>query len=218
MICFLGDSHAPKMLRRGAEYHRIPVTEDASEADVIFVSQDTPTHEDGTRSLETIRKLVGSAVRRTRAEKTIVLTSQVPIGFTRSLGVPIYHQAETLRIKDAFIRAIYPEQHIVGCEDPAAFLPETYLEYLEAFKCPIHKMTYEEAEFSKIAINLTLISQVENTNRLSEYAEARGISWDVIQKVLANDKRIGPYSYLEPGRWQNSPHLLRDYVSFNESS
>ena len=121
-------------------------------------------------------------------------------------------------MNDAFWRAIYPEQYIVGCEYPSEALPEAYLAYLETFKCPILTMSYEEAEFAKIAINMTLISQVENTNRLADYAERKGLDWNVIKRVLKNDKRIGPYSYLTPGRWQDSKHLMRDWVSFNAES
>jgi UDP-glucose 6-dehydrogenase len=78
-------------------------------------------------------------------------------------------------------------------------------------------MSYEEAEFSKIAINMTLISQVENTNKLNAYAQKHGLRWDKIQDVLMTDKRIGKESYLTPGRWQDSKHLMRDWVTFESS-
>lgn len=214
MICILGDSFAPEMFRKAARYHGIPQTSDPSQADVVFVSQDTPTDEQGRRDLVYISELVRSV----RTDGTIVLTSQVPPGFTRSLGIPIYHQSETLRIVDAFTRAIYPEQFIVGCANPENSLPPAYSEYLAAFghaySCPVHKMTYEEAEFSKIAINLTLASQVENTNRLADYARRHNINWETVCKALKSDKRIGPYSYLKPGNWQESKHLLRDWMTF----
>ena len=119
MICFVGDSHAPEMLRKGAQYHGIEITDSPEYADVVFISQDTPTNEDGERDLTPIRDLVHSV----SCAGTVVLTSQVPVGFTRSLNRAIYYQAETLRIKDAFVRAIYPEQHIVGCASPKDSLP-----------------------------------------------------------------------------------------------
>jgi UDPglucose 6-dehydrogenase len=121
--------------------------------------------------------------------------------------------AETLRVKDAEVRAYRPEQFIVGCKDPSEDLPESFKRYLRAFECPVFKMTYEEAEFSKIAINMTLASQVENANRLSEVAKKLGCEWDNIKTVLEHDKRIGKYSYLTPGDWRQSSHLLRDWVT-----
>jgi UDP-glucose 6-dehydrogenase len=214
MIHFLGSSFAANHLREAARKKGLPLTDKIEESTLTFVSEDTPTDEQGNRNLDLIRKLVSHAVRRTRA-KPIVLTSQVPVGFTRSLEISdIWHQAETLRIKDAEERANNPEQIIVGCNLPAPF---EYLNYLDAFRCPIQWMTWEEAEFSKIAINMTLISQVENTNRLAGYIEGKPwLRWEPIKKVLQTDGRIGPKSYLDPGRWQDSKHLLRDWSTFNE--
>ena len=217
MIHFLGSSFAANHLREAARKRGVPLTDKIEESTLTFVSEDTPTDEQGNRNLDLIRKLVAHAVRRTRA-KPIVLTSQVPVGFTRTLDISdIWVQAETLRIKDAEERALNPEQIIVGynTNNPAPF---EYLNYLDAFNCPVHWMTWEEAEFSKIAINMTLISQVENTNKL--FAKVNGkpwLRWDQIKKVLEHDGRIGPKSYLEPGRWQDSRHLLRDWVTFESS-
>ncbi len=208
MIFFMGESFAAVHLRDAARAVGLPVTDKIQEADLIFVSEDTPTDENGVRDLDTIRMLVSAAE---TTEKPIVLTSQVPPGFTRSLNIPtIIHQAEPLRIRDAWERAIKPEQIIIGTE--AAISPH-YAEYLLAFQCPVLRMTWEEAEFAKIAINMTLASQVENSNRLSAAAEKLGVRWDNVAKVLKLDRRIGPYSYLMPGTWQASKHLFRDSVT-----
>jgi UDP-glucose 6-dehydrogenase len=213
MIHFIGTSFAARHLKAAAIARGIPVTDLFEDASLIFVSEDTPTNEKGERDLDLIRQLLLFANGR-----PIVLTSQVPVGFTRSLGNDnIYHQAETLRIKDAEERALNPEQIIVGhCGKPHA-VPTEYMNYLNAFQCPIHWMNWEEAEFSKIAINMTLISQVENTNKLNAYAQRHGLRWEKIQDVLMSDERIGRESYLTPGRWQDSKHLMRDWVTFESS-
>jgi UDP-glucose 6-dehydrogenase len=213
MIHFIGTSFAARHLKDAAIARGIQTTELLEDASLIFVSEDTPTNEKGERDLDLIRQLLLFANGR-----PIVLTSQVPVGFTRSLGNDnIYHQAETLRIKDAEERALNPEQIIVGhCGKPHA-VPTEYMNYLNAFRCPVHWMSWEEAEFSKIAINLTLISQVENTNKLNAYAQKHGLRWDKIQDVLMSDERIGRESYLTPGRWQDSKHLMRDWVTFESS-
>jgi len=217
MIHFLGSSFAANHLREAARKKGISLTDDIEESSLVFVSEDTPTDEEGNRHLDLIRKLVAHSVRRTRG-RPIVLTSQVPVGFTRSLEISdIWHQAETLRIKDAEERADNPEQIIVGYNLNCPAPPE-YLNYLNAFDCPVQWMTWEEAEFSKIAINMTLISQVKNTNKLAKYIEGKPfMRWEQIKRVLQHDKRIGPHSYLDPGKWQDSRHLLRDWVTFNEA-
>ena len=216
-ICFLGTSHAARHLSAAAAgkgFLLVRLNEDPA---LVFVSEDTPTDVNGLRDLVPIRNLFMQA--KAGLPVPIILTSQVPPGFTRSLKNPgIYHQAETLRIKDAAYRASHPEMFIVGCENPAAPLPKAYETYLNAFACPILTMSYESAEFAKMAINAFLISQVETTNMLSRLAAPCGANWEEVIRALGNDSRIGPNAYLEPGRWQDSKHLLRDYVTLKEIS
>lgn len=212
MICFLGDSFAAHHLREAARNVGFPIVS-PEEAEVIFISQDAEIEPDGTRGLDLVKTLINEAK---MYSGVLVLTSQVPPGFTRSLNLDIYHQAETLRVKDAAKRAAFPEQFIVGCKDPKQGLPVAYQDYLMAFPGDIMKVTWEEAEFSKIAINMTLASQVENTNRLWAAAAKCGADWNNIVPILQRDKRIGKHSYLEPGDWKKSQHLLRDYVTLKE--
>ena len=149
-----------------------------------------------------------------RFNKQMVLTSQVPPGFTRSLGIKnIYHQAETLRIKDAEYRAEHPDYIAVGGPEG---INRHYAEYLLSFKCPVIRMTWEEAEFSKIAVNMMLAAQVERTNMLAEAAAKVGANWEKVCQALRADKRIGPEAYLTPGRWEESSHLLRDWVTLEQ--
>ena len=210
-LCFLGDTHAADHLRAAAAWKGFPPYA-LHEADVVFVSMDTPTDEHGVRDLEPIKALVNQARYETNAH--LVLTSAVPPGFTRSLGYPaLIHQVETLRISDAMHRAQNPEMLVVGTQDPDWLLPEGYRQYLQAFGCPILRMTWEEAEFVKLAINAMLIVQVEATNALAAATTKTGARWAVVAEALKHDARIGPHAYLKPGRWQDSRHLLRDFVT-----
>ena len=210
MISFLGSSHAAHHLALAAIKRGNEVTFNHAIADVIFISEDTPTDDKGNRDLDPILKLVDIG---NRLGRPIVLTSQVPPGFTRALGIEnIHHQAETLRIKDAEERAYSPDYIAVGGEAP---FPPTYTKYLLSFKCPILRMSWESAEFSKIAVNMFLAAQVERTNLLSAAAQEMGADWGDVAKALANDKRIGHEAYLTPGCWQDSKHLMRDFVTLN---
>jgi len=211
MICFLGNSHAARHMREAAKRRGLHVIDNTADAHVIFISEDTPTDENGVRNLKPIRELIAKA---STNGAQLVLTSQVPPGFTRSLGIEnIFHQAETLRIIDAEKRALHPEYIAVGGD---AKIGTHYANYLAAFPCPVIRMSWEEAEFSKIAVNMTLASQVDNANRLSKAAAQVGANWDVVCEALRLDSRIGPQSYLKPGRWQDSKHLLRDSVTLGE--
>lgn len=218
MIYFLGTSHAAVHLQNAAIARGVPITTNKIDAKLVFVSEDTPTTESGNRELYLIRDYLQQAM---CIGCPIVLTSQVPPGFTRSLGLApgrIYHQAETLRIIDAEDRALSPEYIAVGCASYGSYelLPEAYRRYLEAFRCPVHIVTYEDAEFSKIAVNMKLASQVDSTNRLAAAAAKCGADWHFVSEILKLDGRIGKNSYLKPGRWQDSRHLLRDHVTLQE--
>lgn len=215
-IAFLGKSHAAQHLSAAAAEKGFELSK-LKDAELIFVSEDTPTDEHGNRDLPVIAKLVSYASSRT-LHTPIVLTSAVPVGFCREQALlRLWHQAEILRIKDAEARARHPEMCIVGSfGGERQDLPPAYEQYLWAWGCPILRMTYEEAEFAKIAINVFLAAQVDTTNRLAAAALKVGARWDEIARALMNDRRIGPHAYLTPGRWQDSSHLLRDSVTLAE--
>ena len=215
MIYFVGTSFAPIHLRIAATLRGLKIAEKIGDADLVFISEDTPVKASGERDLQPIRQLIIQTVLcDAHPEATIVLTSQVPPGFTRATGGGrLYHMSETLRVKDAAERALHPEQFIVGCLNPEKPLPLVFLNYLIAFNCPVFQVSYEEAEFAKIAINMTLAAQVDNANHLSAVAARVGANWEKVANILRHDRRIGHYSYLEPGDWKQSPHLLRDYMT-----
>ena len=213
MICFLGDSHAPTTLAAAARSHGLKVTDEPALAALIFVSQDAPTDEFGERDLAGIDALVRDSG---RFKAPVVLTSQVPPGYTRKWQrANLYCMAETLRMKDALQRARHPEQFIVGVPDPHEYvLPVEFMHYMYAHgDVRVLVMSYEEAEFAKIAINMMLAAQVDATNRLSAAAVKVGAKWERVAQALQCDSRIGPHAYLTPGRWQDSRHLLRDHVT-----
>jgi len=214
-LYFLGDTHAAQHMRMAASVRGNEIASDIRDAHVIFVCDDTPTDENGKRDTSHIRRdLLRAIDSRVRFLADIVLTSQVEPGFTRQLPVGnLFHQAETLRIKDAFHRAIAPDYIIVGgkdCPNPS------YAKYLLSFGCPIIFGTWEDAEFSKIAVNMMLAAQVDRTNMLAEAAAKVGANWEKVCEALRADKRIGPEAYLTPGHWQDSSHLLRDWVTLEE--
>src|SRR3990167_374327 len=185
MICFLGSSHAASHLRAAAKKRGNWIINDPDKAQVIFISEDTPTDETGKRNLEPILMLINRA-KTTGAQ--LVLTSQVPPGFTRSLGIEnIFHQAETLRIIDAEKRAYSPEYIAVGGDHR---IGDYYANYLASFRCPILRMTWEEAEFWKIAVNIFLAAQVDPTTRLATAASKVGAKWAAGPEALRSDSHV----------------------------
>ena len=216
-LCIIGSTFAPRIFREAWANMGFTITQKSSEADLVFISKDTSIDPSGKREQNSLRKLIADVY--ATIEVPLILTSQVEPGFTRSLNLPIYHMAETLRIKDAMLRALHPDYICLGVPDGTLGLPHQIIQFSMPFTekgVNLIRCSWEEAEFSKIAVNMTLASQVENTNRLASAAKAVGADWKRVAEIIAHDRRIGHYSYLEPGNWKKSQHLLRDYYTLNQ--
>jgi len=187
---------------------------DLRACDVVYVAIDVPTDDQGQSDLEPVRALIARVVSQLRSDAVLVVLCQVPPGFTRALAVlppdRLVYQVETLIFGRAVERALHPERFIVGCAEPAAPLPPKYHTVLEAFGCPILPMRYESAELAKISINFCLVASIGVANTLAELCEAVGADWAEIIPALRLDRRIGQYSYLNPGLGIAGGNLERD--------
>jgi UDPglucose 6-dehydrogenase len=192
--------------------------------DVIFFALDVPTDAEGRSDLVPPERLVHDVVARAGTEAVLVVLSQVPPGFTRTLAgrlarcpqggeVTLFYQVETLIVGRAVERALHPERFIVGCGDPGAALPTAYRRVLEAFDCPILPMRYESAEIAKIAVNVWLAASVSVANTLAELCEAIGADWSEVVPALKLDRRIGPHAYVHPGLGIAGGNLERDLAT-----
>jgi UDPglucose 6-dehydrogenase len=184
--------------------------------DVIYVAPDIPTDGAGRSDLAPIEALLDLTFKHASPQAVIVVLSQVPPGFTRTRQRPgrrLFYQVETLIFGRAVERATRPERLIVGCADPSEPLPEPLERYLAAFSCPILAMRYESAELAKIAINCCLVASVTTANALAEICERTGADWSEIVPALRLDRRIGPYSYLNPGLGIAGGNLERDLAT-----
>lgn len=189
---------------------------DLAACDVVYVSPDVPTDDLGQSDLSGVRALIGMVDAALSPETVLVILSQVPPGFTRSLSRPSdrrFYQVETLIFGRAIERALHPERFIVGCADPKTALPKPLASFLGAFGCPILPMRYESAELAKVSINMFLVASISTTNALAELCETIGADWSEIVPALKLDKRIGQYAYLAPGLGIAGGNLERDLTT-----
>jgi UDPglucose 6-dehydrogenase len=208
-IYVAGNSHLTHYTKIGAAFRGLHVTNDSDDADLILIAEDTLTNGSGVRVLRPIETLVTEYC---GLGKPVILMSQVPPGFCRNQNKDnLFHYPETLRIRDSYERACNPEYIIIGC--PGTSVAPEVMEYAHAFNCRVQRGTYEQAEMAKIAVNTYLAMQVDFANRMQKIL---GNEWDMVAEMIKLDKRIGPHAYLTPGRWQDSLHLLRDYVTLKE--
>jgi UDPglucose 6-dehydrogenase len=190
--------------------------DDVAAADVIYVAPDVPTDDEGTADVQPVRDLVELVAPVLNPDATLVVLSQVQPGFSVSLGLPgnvLFYQVETLVFGQALDRALNPERYIVGCAEPTAPLPAKFKTLLESYDCPILPMKYESAELAKIAINCCLVASVTTANTLAELCEGIGADWSEIVPALRLDRRIGQYSYIEPGLGISGGNLERDLAA-----
>ena len=184
-----------------------------SQCDVVYVAVDVPTDTQGQSDLTSVKTMVARIWPHLSAKSLLVILSQVPPGFTRTLGLPpdrVYYQVETLVFGRAVERASNPERFIIGTADPRKSVHPSLQAYLESFGCPILPMAYESAELAKISINFCLVASISVANTLAEVCEHVGADWSDIVPALKLDKRIGPSAYLTPGLGIAGGNLERD--------
>jgi UDPglucose 6-dehydrogenase len=216
----------PELLERSKNQIQFTSTpNDLARCQVVVVSIDVKTNEQNLADITELKKLINELKPILKSGTTLVVLSQSPLGFTRSIneifratGVEVYHQVETLIFGRAVERALKPERYIIGCEYPEKALPEAFQKLLAAFDCPLLSMRYESAELAKMAINMYLVSSVSTTNTLAEICENVGAEWSEIAPALRLDKRIGQYAYLGPGLGIAGGNLERDLIAISNLS
>lgn len=195
---------------------------------LVFFALDVPTDNANRSNLAPIEELVLNVARHLSPGTVLVLMSQVPPGFSRSLAgrirqalpgrnLEFLYLVETLIFGKALERATRPERLIVGTEDPSAPLPEAAAREWGRFGCPILRMRYESAELAKTAINIYLCAGVTYANTLSDLCEAIGADWSEILPALRLDARIGPSAYIAPSLGVAGGNLERDLVTVQQA-
>ena len=93
-LCFHGGTHAAQTLAEAARRRGFKITAEPH-ADIVFMSQDTPTDKEGRRDTQSIRANILEVAHRFKGP--IVVTSQVEPGFMRALDM-------VLRNRDYYIQ------------------------------------------------------------------------------------------------------------------
>lgn len=187
--------------------------EELKKADLVYISPDIPTNDLGESDLRGIKDLITFVVPYVSETSCLIVLSQVPPGFTRSLSFPqqrLFYQVETLVFGIAMQRALCPERFIIGAENSKSSLNSCFENFLKAFDCPLLVMDYESAEFCKICINAFLAASVSTANTLEEICSKIGAKWSDIVPALRLDRRIGEYAYLAPGLGLSGGNIERD--------
>jgi len=190
-----------------------------SDAELLWVTFDTPVDEDDQADVEFVLKKIKSVLPALKDGAVVLISSQVPIGTVRKLenfikgkfsNKKIYfaYSPENLRLGNAIDVFLNPDRIVVGVRN------ENIKKILEKlFSLISHKiewMSVESAEMTKHAINAFLATSVAFANELASICEMYGADAKEVERGLKTEKRIGPNAYLSPGGPFAGGTLARD--------
>jgi UDPglucose 6-dehydrogenase len=217
---------------------RIRATLDVDDAvlnsDISFVIVPTPSDERGAFTLQYARyafKSLGQALKKKPGYHVIVLTSTVLPGATRHGLLPILEQESGKKCGPDFGLCYNPEFIALGSVIRDFLNPDFYLlgqfdqrsgDALEQVhhrvsqnNAPVKRMSIENAELAKIAVNSYVTMKISFANMLAEFCEKLpGGDVDVVSDALGMDKRIGR-KYLTGGFGFGGPCFPRDNVALH---
>jgi UDPglucose 6-dehydrogenase len=185
------------------------------DAEVLWVAFDTPVDDHDEADVGFVRARLEQVADAVRPGTLVLVSSQVPVGFTRRLertwqgrGLRFACSPENLRLGKALDSFRRPERVIVGVRD-AADQPRL-AELFAPFCQRIEWMTVESAEMTKHALNAFLATSVTFINELARLCEAVGADAKEVERGLKSEARIGPKAYLSPGAAFAGGTLARD--------
>ena len=222
-----------------ANRERLRATLDTSDAiahsDISFVIVPTPSDERGAFSLQYAAyafEALGKALRAKNAYHVIVLTSTVLPGATRHGLLPILEKASGKKCGADFGLCYSPEFIALGTVIRDFLNPDFYLigeydarsgdmlELVDRAVCqkaqPVcRRMTIENAEIAKIALNSFVTMKISFANVLADLCErVPGGDVDVVSDAIGTDSRIGR-KYLSGGLGFAGPCFPRDNVALD---
>lgn len=208
-----------ELIGEGMASGRLSFTTDPAEAlagsHVLWVTFDTPVNERDEANVAAVRVWL-EAIAPCICPGTIVLvSSQVPVGFTRSLsrdwasrGLCYACSPENLRLGKALDSFRKAERVVIGLNNVET--RPVLEELFRPFCGHIEWMSLESAEMTKHAINAFLATSVTFINELARLCEVLGADAKEVERGLKSESRIGPKAYLSPGVAFSGGTLARD--------
>jgi len=205
-----------------------------AESELTFVIVPTPSDDRGAFSLQYAAyafREIGRALRAKTERHTVVLTSTVLPGATRRGLVPILEHHSGKIAGDGFGVCYSPEFIALGTVIRDFLNPDFLLigefdatsgEHLEAcyreiidHPVEVRRMSLENAELAKIAVNAYVTSKITFANTLAEIcAKMPGGDVDTVSAAIGLDTRIGR-KYLTGGLGFGGPCFPRDNIALS---
>jgi UDPglucose 6-dehydrogenase len=184
-----------------------------ADVEVLWVTLDTPVDDEDRADPGVVRRALDAAAAALPAGALVVVSSQVPVGFTRDAARawPALRFAcvpENLRLGRALEAFRRPERVVAGTVDDSARADVARL--FAPFTSAIEWMRVESAEMTKHALNAFLATSVAFANEVARVCEAVGADAREVERGLRTDARVGPKAYVSPGAAFAGGTLARD--------
>ncbi|HLQ76962.1 MAG TPA: nucleotide sugar dehydrogenase [Terriglobia bacterium] len=190
-----------------------------SDADVIWVAFDTPVDDEDRADVAFVQKQLDDAFPFVQSGTTILISSQVPVGFTDDLrrrwqgrdsrkDLAYCYSPENLRLGKALKSFRAEDRIVVGLDGERG--RELIQSILSKF-CPhLEWMSVKSAEMTKHALNSFLAVSVAMTNEIARICERTGADAKEVERGLKSESRIGRGAYVSPGGPFAGGTLARD--------
>jgi UDPglucose 6-dehydrogenase len=189
------------------------------DADVVWITFDTPVNDDDEPDVESVIGRIRQIVPAAKADAIFLISSQMPAGTCRRLeaefpGRRFACSPENLRLGGALKVFNEPERIVAGCrtEEDRALLTELF----QPFCANVIWMSPESAEMTKHALNSFLALSVTFANEVARLCELTGADAKEVEAGLKSDARIGQRAYLGPGAAFAGGTLARDVVALTQ--
>jgi UDPglucose 6-dehydrogenase len=214
-----------ELLRSGLATGRLRFTSDVSSAvrnaDVVWVTFDTPVDDEDRADVDYVVNQVALAFPHLKDGALVLSSSQLPVGSVGRLERDFAQVAagrrlafacspENLRLGKAIEVFTHPDRVIVGVRsaDDRARLTALFAPITDR----IEWMSVESAEMTKHAINAFLATCVSFINEVAALCEQSGADAKEVERGLKTEERIGPHAYLGPGAAFSGGTLARDLM------
>ena len=210
-----------ELVTRVSEEGRLRFTADAAdalrEAEVVWVTYDTPVDDDDQADVGFVLQSVESLLPHVSAGALVLISSQLPVGSTcvleqkaAGLDITFGYSPENLRLGKAIEAFTKPDRVVAGVRNEQDRARVTSL--LAPFTDRIEWMSVESAEMTKHALNAFLATSVAFINEIASICEQVGADAKEVERGLKTEPRIGPKAYLGPGGAFAGGTLARDVV------
>jgi UDPglucose 6-dehydrogenase len=187
-------------------------------AELLWIAFDTPVDEQDNADLGYIEKNFELLSGLIKDQTKIVISSQIPVGFTRHLikkfrdlypckKVFFAYSPENLRLGKSLKTFLEPDRIIIGTEPDEK---EVFSPVFSSVSTRLEWMTIESAEMTKHAINAFLATSICFANEIAGICESVGANAKEVERGLKTEERIGPKAYLNPGNAFSGGTLARD--------